>query len=360
MLSMSNSATSQTSLPKLAADGSNWIVWKTRIQILIGAKKLAHVLTNSATPPTQPNPLGDAATADQIATFSANSEKYQEYLQSDAEVKHLIVSTIPDSLLIKTINSPTASSLWKAICAEHETKTKRFAVEMLRNLQNQRCQETDDVRQHFTKMLKLREELAATGKVIDEIDFTSILTNSLPPSYDNVISAAYSAATAIDKDITTDKIIAVTQEEYSRRLISSGSTNPTSTALFTNPQKQSSKQNNRKKNRCTNEKCKHHHSHEFKDCRSEGGPLHGQCHRDGSFQLLCLIYFCLTFIISYYFPLSLATGSIWHSFTTQVFTHTARIRQNNHSGIHIETYSLNTPRSAWSDCYTYTRRSTQK
>ena len=130
MLSTSIAA-SQTTFPKLSADGSNWIVWKTRIQILIGAKKLAHILDEKVTRPTKPEPLTDTPTAAQTTAYETALEKFQEFDQADAEVKHFIVSTIPDSLLIKTINCVTASSLWKSICAEHETKTKRFAVEML-------------------------------------------------------------------------------------------------------------------------------------------------------------------------------------------------------------------------------------
>ena len=277
MLSTHSTATSQSIIPKLKADGSNWIVWKGCIQILIEAKKLAHILDNSITPPDKPEPLGIKPTEEETAKFTTASEEYREFQQSNAEVKHFIVSTIPDTLFIKTISCSTANDLWKVICAEHETKTKRFAVEMLRNLQNQRCSETDDVKQHFAKMLRLREELAVTGKVIDEADFTSILTNSLPPSYDTVISAAYSAAAAIDKEISTSQIIAVIQEEHSRRQISCASTHSTSTALFSNPQKPSLRHNGprkAKKDLCTNQKCRYRHSHEFKDCRSEGGPLH--------------------------------------------------------------------------------------
>jgi hypothetical protein len=271
-------AASQTTFPKLASDGSNWIVWKTRIQILIGAKKLAHLLDEATVRPTKPEPLGDDATVVDTVDYEAALEEYQEFNQSDAEVKHFIVSTIPDSLLIKTMNCTTASGLWKAICAEQETKAKRFAVEVLRNLQNQRCSETDDIKLHFTKMLKLRDELAMTGKIIDEVDFTSVIANSLPPSYGNVISSAYSAAIVIDKELTTDQIITVAQGEYSRRQIASGSTRPTSTALFSNPQKPSSKRNPRtkKKDVCTNQKCRYRYNHEFKDCRAEGGPLYGQ------------------------------------------------------------------------------------
>ena len=49
-----------------------------------------------------------------------------------------------------------------------------------------------------------------------------------------------------------------------------------STTLFTNPQGSSPLKCNKKKkpNRCMNTKCKYHHTHEFKDCWSEGGPQH--------------------------------------------------------------------------------------
>ena len=70
---------------------------------------------------------------------------------------------------------------------------------MLQDLQN------DDSKQYSAKLLKLREELAATGKVIDEVDFTSIITNSLPPFYDTVVSSAYSAAITVNSEITTDR-----------------------------------------------------------------------------------------------------------------------------------------------------------
>ena len=162
MLFTSSLATFQTTLPKLTIDGSNWIVWKTRIQILIRTKKLAHM-----------------------------------------------------------------------------------------------------------------------RKTVDDAEFTSILTNSLPSSYDNVISSAYSAAIAVRIEITIDQIDSVVQEEYARRQISSGNLSTHhSLALFSNPQKPTaSRWNQKKKNLedlCTDQRCRYRHTHEFKDCRSEGGPLHGQ------------------------------------------------------------------------------------
>lgn len=151
MLTSSILATSQTTIPKLAADGLNWIIWKNRIQTLIEAKKLDSILDDSVTPPPKPEPLGASATTAETAKFTAAHEKHQDFKYSNAEVRHLIMSTIPDTLLIKVINCTSTRDMWKAICTEHESKTTHFTIEMHRNLNNQRCSETDDVKQHFAK-----------------------------------------------------------------------------------------------------------------------------------------------------------------------------------------------------------------
>ena len=88
-------------------------------------------------------------------------------------------------------------------------------MDMSCRLYNERCGEADDIRAHFAKMSKLREELAATGRVFEEENFTSILTDSLPESYSNVILSVYASAKMNRKAVTTQDLIAVVEDEYS-------------------------------------------------------------------------------------------------------------------------------------------------
>jgi len=90
------------------------------MKILIGVEGLSHIIDDSTTPPTKLEPLTGTATAAEVAMFNTASEEYWEFKHSDAVVKHLIVSTISDYLLLKNIRHTTASSLWEAICVEHE------------------------------------------------------------------------------------------------------------------------------------------------------------------------------------------------------------------------------------------------
>ena len=108
-------ATSQMTIPKITTDGLNWIVWKAHIQILIGVKKLAHLLDDSAVVPAKLDPLATGVKDAEVTKHEAASKKYQEHQQSDTKVKHLIASTILDTLLIKTINCMLSEMDWAGI-----------------------------------------------------------------------------------------------------------------------------------------------------------------------------------------------------------------------------------------------------
>jgi len=263
-----------TLLPKLDRDGANWLIWKHRTQMFLTAKKLSHHLDHSTPPPPEPSELKSGASADETQAHEQAIANWNEWKQQDSEVKFYIESGIPDTLLVKVLNSTSAKVLWETILSDHQTRSETYQAEMLRRLQNERCSEVEDVRLHFAKMLKLREELAATGKTITEDHFTSILTNSLPTSvYGTVITTAYTALKMHDRSPTSRQLIEAIEEEYTRRQFASGGQG-SSTALFANPQGQSKRNKKKKPNRCTNVKCRYRHTHEFKDCRSEGGPQH--------------------------------------------------------------------------------------
>ena len=91
----------QTRLLIPAAIGSNWIV--ARIQILMEAMRLAHILDESITPPTKLEPPADGASPTELAKYNTTSEKYWEYHQSAAELRHLVVPVVPGFLLVKAL-----------------------------------------------------------------------------------------------------------------------------------------------------------------------------------------------------------------------------------------------------------------
>ena len=81
MLTNPTSTSLSSVLLKLASDGSNWIIWKTRIQVFLGAKKLAHVIDKSASLPEAPTDLATDAKETEIKEHKAKADKVVEWLQ---------------------------------------------------------------------------------------------------------------------------------------------------------------------------------------------------------------------------------------------------------------------------------------
>ena len=81
----STSSTLTSSLPKLAANGSNWIIWKTRMQLFLGAKHATQSFDDLLPPPQKPQPLADDANEDAVKKYEKEKEKYLEWLKADTE-----------------------------------------------------------------------------------------------------------------------------------------------------------------------------------------------------------------------------------------------------------------------------------
>ena len=218
------------------------------MHVFIGAKRLGHYLDHSIPPPKKPEPITEGAKEEEVRKYEKENKKFRDWMVEDTETKHYLYATILDTRLVEALACATAKDIWQGLCTVHEGKTKMFKMEMIRRIHNERCTDTDDIRAHFAKMLRLREDLAATGEILDEENFANILTNSLPKSYGNVVSTAYTTASMNNKIPTTQQLIAVIEAEYMRRQITGGGLpgSPTPVALYTNPQKSSSPKKKKK------------------------------------------------------------------------------------------------------------------
>lgn len=84
-----------------------------------------------------------------------------------AITKQQIAGTIPDSL----------SNLF-------EQRLRIVSVELLRKLQDLKCPEKGNVREHFDKMRTAKEQLSSLGHTPTDESFAAMIMSSLPSSYD--------------------------------------------------------------------------------------------------------------------------------------------------------------------------------
>ena len=194
-------------VPKLAADGSNWVVYRDRMTWAMDSRLLSDHLTNVSMPAAYgPGTINGVTLA-------------ARWAQGEATVKQAIAASVPDSIFNRIKGSTRAKDVWDALKALFEGRTQMIIVDLRRQLQTMKCGEDDNVRTHFDTIANLREQLAAMGKTIADDEYASILLGSLPAAYDATASAMSTTASLTNTTLTPNTVIRLVTDEYDRRAL---------------------------------------------------------------------------------------------------------------------------------------------
>jgi hypothetical protein len=128
----SNSHFPHHTLPKLAVNGSNWVLYKKRIILVTSAKGLNEYLKGEIPiPPNAPTyPHAHVLTADETKEREKALVKLKEHWMKENETCTMIASTVPEATQVKLLNSTTSKEMWDIVCNEQEVKTKGYQMEM--------------------------------------------------------------------------------------------------------------------------------------------------------------------------------------------------------------------------------------
>ena len=208
-------------IPRLEADGSNWVIYKDRFTYAADAASLLGHIDGKGVPPRPiiiprgTEPL-TAAQQESLDDYAVEMSKWQS---EEAIIRQAIASTISDSLFLEVRKTDTALGMWEAVKGQREKKSRMVTVDMRRKLQAEKCPESGDVRAHLYKLQAMREDLASMGGSIDDEDFTSIILGSIPQSYDTYIAAITATSTLMDKTLSPTNLIDAIRDEADRRTI---------------------------------------------------------------------------------------------------------------------------------------------
>ncbi|PIL29731.1 transcription factor [Ganoderma sinense ZZ0214-1] len=275
------------SVPKLAADGSNWIMYKERIltsrrppnpppwprpsiattsSASASSAKLAAAASSATTEgedksaaisqkPTasgsKVQPLSDPYASllddDYFKKVEEAKAKADEYEQHEFTTRQQIYSTISDTMLIKVKSLPVAAQVWATLVNEYEGKSEMYANVIRARLLTTKCAEGAN-------------------------EFSATIFQSLPESYGYLLTVLSTASRISNNPIMPMNIIQVLNEEYDRCTSQSPSSD---SALAAYPSSQSGRQ--RMDIECFN--C-HYKGHLKSDCWRKGGGKEGQGPRD--------------------------------------------------------------------------------
>jgi gag-polypeptide of LTR copia-type len=210
-------------IPKLAADGENWMMYKERLQWSIDARGLIGHLDGTEKKPVDPQTLPNRgaswapATPDEVKEVSTYKTELKEWRTGQAITKQQIAGTIPDSLFIQIKNLDTAKDIFTHLSSLFEQRSRVVSVELLRKRQDLKCPEKGNVREHFDKMRTAKEQLSSLGHAPTDESFAAMIMSSLPASYDPHLSALTASAKVSSVKLTADVLMSTIVDEYDRR-----------------------------------------------------------------------------------------------------------------------------------------------
>jgi transposase InsO family protein len=181
---MSVNVSNGVSVEKL--DGTNYHVWKFKMQLILEDKDLFGVIDGTDVKPEK---------ADAVA----------EWVKRDKKARVTICLALSDSVLATVRSCETAVSVWEKLASVFESKSLVNRLFMRRKLLTMKMSEGDALSTHINMLKTLAEQLAAIGAQTSEEDLVMTLLMSLPPSYEHFITALESVN---ESELTYDYVVA--------------------------------------------------------------------------------------------------------------------------------------------------------
>ena len=112
-------------IPKLQADGHNWVTYCDCLTLCITAQGLHSYLEGTMTEPKDPATCNESAslTPDKVRENEEHTVVEADWEQKQAIVLQYIAATIPDSLYIKIKGKTTVKAAWDVLKAKFKTHT---------------------------------------------------------------------------------------------------------------------------------------------------------------------------------------------------------------------------------------------
>jgi hypothetical protein len=201
----------QINIPKLSADGSNWVIYQDQMIWAMDSRTLSDHLTNAS----MPTAYGAAGTIN-------GATVPMWWAHGEATVKQAIAALVPDSIFNRIKGSMHTKDVWDALKKLFEGQMQMIVVDLRRQIQLLKCGEDDNICTHFDNIANLHEQLTAMGKTIPDEEYTTILLGSIPSTYEATISAMSTTAALTNADLNPDTVIRLITNEFDRRTLKNG------------------------------------------------------------------------------------------------------------------------------------------
>ena len=196
--------------------GPNWVTWRVGMMSLFALCEVELYVRGELERPDK----------------NLDPDGYDIWKKNDNYAHHLITQNVSDEALVHIQHGATSNIAWKNLESIYEDKSQETAVAIIRNLWHTTAEEEDDIGEHLTTLKKSWERLNLVDDdqfKIPEAQFKIAIISSLPPSWDTFTRPYITDQNRNNGDpkihATSQELIGVIKEEYSRRLHRDGKSN---------------------------------------------------------------------------------------------------------------------------------------
>ena len=271
----------KVTLPKLQEDGSNWVMYKERVQNHLTSKGLLRHLTGTAKRPMEIEEKNGkvhrkgnttAMTDDEFETYL---DSIDTYAQKEAKVHEVLYDTLTKTVTLQIKGQPSAAESWKKLTSIFETKGDMTITDTLLKLANTHYVDGNDMRVHVTTLLELRERLAEMGHSLSDQQFSAYIRTSLTAEYRPLLTSLSAASKATNQTLTPDVLIQAIFDEADNKATEKNVDDARENAamLAKGGKKGRNSKGDKADKKCGNCKKK---GHTDKDCFAPGGGKEGE------------------------------------------------------------------------------------
>lgn len=180
----------------MATGKSNYVAWKFRILCILKEKGLASVLENNS---------ADDNSSDNATTERMNDQAFT-----------IICLNIRDSQIPHIQSASNAKDAWEALAKVHQGIGANGRMVLMQKLRALHLREGEDMSAHLNTFKELSTQVAnlSPNRIgIPDTDLVSMLSLSLPQSYEPLIMAVQSRADTITFDFLSGRLL----QEATRR-----------------------------------------------------------------------------------------------------------------------------------------------
>lgn len=184
-------------------DGSDFTNWSFKMKMLLVTKGLRDLIDETVKAEDAPD-AGDNATV-----AREKRERCIQRANRDQQALATICLRVADSQLAIVRDTATAKEAWDKLVAQFEVKSLANEMFLLKRIITIRMLDMGSgMMEHINAIRTLAHQLDAVGHKLSEKFLVVILLNSLPPSYDNLVTSLESRpANELTMDIVTARLV---------------------------------------------------------------------------------------------------------------------------------------------------------